>query len=247
MRLNISDLYDRWKSLIEYMNSKGGVFVMDGCLDQNIIRYFMPAAYPAEKIIEFYDELFKIFIDADTCIIHLYRPDVSASYYSAFKVRGEKWEQIITGGNKNFDFARISGYQELALNITSRYPGEKLLTDTSGGDWKSNIKEICGFLGLKYYERKYLSTINTEKYTGYYSCNDNGKTEGVNIISEAGELFCSPDWFTHIRMNATNKDEFELSAFPMVFKYSFDGNGAHITVSGNYDWGIAGKTLKRVR
>lgn len=62
MKLNIEDTYFRWEKLIKEMQIKGGIYVMEGCLYQNIIRYFIPGAYPTEKIIEYYDKLMKILI-----------------------------------------------------------------------------------------------------------------------------------------------------------------------------------------
>ena len=247
MKLNIADIYERWRSLIKYMRSKSGIFVMDGCFDQNIIRYFVPGNYPIGKIIEFYDGLFEILKPANLHLIHLYRPNVEMSFKKAFKVRGKRWEHIITDGNKNYDFSNISEYQTLAFKITEKYSGNKLCIDTSGDDWEVYLMEICRFLGLNYYNRKYLNIPQAEKYTGYFEYKDDYTTESVKIICEDGKLFCSPDWFTHIKINAICEDEFELSAFPMVFKYSFTDEAVYITVSGNYDWGIVGKTLKRIK
>jgi len=246
IKLNIADIYTRWKTLIEYIKSKNNILVMDGCFDQNIIRYFYPGNYPNEKIIEFYDGLLEILQSANLHLIHLYTPDVAANYKKAFKVRGKKWEHIITDGKKDYDFADMIKYQELALKITGRYSGNKLCIDTSGDDWETYMKEICRFLDLQYYDKQYLFVANPEKYTGYFEYKDDKITESVNIICEDGELFCNPDWFTHIKMNEIGENKFELSAFPMIFEYQFIDNDVYITVSGNYDWGIVGKTLKRI-
>ena len=220
---------------------------MDGCFDQNIIRYFIPGAYPNEKIIEFYDEYMAILKPANFYLIHLYRPDVPASFKKAFKVRGKQWEHIITDGQDDFDFGCVADYQTLSLKIVDRYNGTKLCIDTSDDKWETYMKEICKFLGLDYYKRQYLPISRAERYTGYFEYKDEQTTESINIICENDELFCSPDWFTHIKMNAVGENEFELSAFPMTFKYSFVGDDVYITVSGNYDWGIVGKTLKHIK
>ncbi len=80
MAANIEDTYDRWESLIDEMTRKGGIYVMEGCLFQNIVRYFIPGGYPEVKIRAYYDRLFEILAPANPHIIHLYRPDVPASF-----------------------------------------------------------------------------------------------------------------------------------------------------------------------
>ena len=247
MKLNIADIYARWKTLTEYIKSKNKILVMDGCFDQNIIRYFYPGNYPNEKIVRFYDGLLELLQSANLHLIHLYSPDVAANYKKAFKVRGKKWEHIITDGNKDYDFADMTKYQELALKITGRYSGNKLCIDTSGDDWENYMKKICRFLDLQYYDRQYLFVADPGKYIGYFEYKDDKSTESVDIIYESGELFCSPDWFTHIKMNAISENKFELSAFPMILEYQFVDNDVYITVGGNYDWGIVGKKLKRIK
>jgi hypothetical protein len=106
MELNIDDTYARWEKLIKEMQANGGVYVMEGCLYTNIIRYFFnfPGKYPVNKIYEYYDKLMKILEPANPHIIHLYRHDVPENYLKAFKVRGNRWENIITGGIDNYDF-----------------------------------------------------------------------------------------------------------------------------------------------
>jgi thymidylate kinase len=245
MKLNIADNYSRWKILIESVKSKDSILVMDGCFDQNVTRYFAPGGYPTEKIIEYYDGLLEILKPANFHLIQLYRPDVIASYRKAFKVRGKRWENLITNGKEDADFTLREDFQTLALNIVGRYSGNKMCIDTSDEDWETYLKEICKFLGLRYFGRQYLSVPNLERYVGYFEYKAEKDTENVKIIYEDGELFCSPDWFTHIKMNAIDENKFELSAFPMIFKYKFSDTDAYLTVSGNYDWGIVGKTLKR--
>ena len=94
MELNIADTYARWETLIKEMQTKGGVYVMEGCLYTNIIRYFFDGNYPENKIIEYYDKLMEILKPANPHVIHLYRPDVPENYKRAFKVRGERFQDL---------------------------------------------------------------------------------------------------------------------------------------------------------
>ena len=246
MRSNVLDTYARWQLLVEDMLSKGGIFVMEGCLYQNIIRYFIPGAYPVEKITEYYDELVKILMPVNPHIIHLHRPDVAKSFEKAFAVRGKKWEHIITDGKSEYEFSDEAAYQAIARSIFDRFSGKKLSIDTSDDNWGEYRKEICNFLNIRYYERRFSSVQNPEMYAGHFECANGERIESINIICENGELFLSPSWFTHIKLNAIVEHYFEASAFPIYFTYSFADNEAYIKVSGNYDWSIVGKTLKRI-
>ena len=241
MELNIADTYSRWEHLINDMRTKGGVYVMEGCLYQNIIRYFLPGNYPKESIIKYYGKLMKILEPANPHIIHLYRPNVAASFKKAFRVRGEKWERIITEGKVDFDFADESVYQTLVREIFAMYKGKKLAIDTSQDDWITYYKDICAFLDINYYDRQYLAVSEPEIYVGDFMCGEHN----ITIICENKILYCSPPWFKHIKMNAISENVFELSAFPLIFNYSFTDDGTYIKVDGNYDWGIEGKTLVR--
>ena len=245
MECNILDTYARWSLLVEDMLSKGGIYVMEGCLYQNIIRYFIPGAYPVEKIKDYYDALMKILMPVNPHIIHLHRPDVVKNFKKAFVVRGKKWENIITGGDNDYDFADESVYQSIAEIIFDAYEGKKLSIDTSDDNWVEYHKEICNFLNIHYHERHFFPVQNPDMYAGNFECRDGESIESLNIICENGDLFLSPSWFTHIKLNAIAEHEFEASAFPINFAYSFVGKEAYIKVSGNYDWGIIGKTLKR--
>ena len=251
MKLNIADTYLRWEKLINEMQAKGGVFVLEGCLYTNINRYFFSEnypqnSYPENKIIEYYDRLMKILEPVNPHIIHLYRPDVQENYYRAFKSRGKDWENIITNGMTDYDFSMQTAYQALARKIFAKYQGNKLAIDTSSDDWTNYYKEICAFLNIDFYERQYLPINNPEIYVGEFNWQEREKNESVTVICENNTLYCSPSWFTHIKMNAVSEHEFELSAFPMVFKYSFSGDVVNLTVRGNYDWGIVGKTLTKI-
>ena len=251
MELNIADTYMRWEALIKEMQAKGGVYVMEGCLYTNINRYFFSDnypddSYPEHKIIEYYDKIMEILKPANPHVVHLYRPDVAENYKRAFKVRGKRWENIITDGLADCDFAVYTAYQALARKIFADYQGKKLAVDTSNdSDWASYYKEICEFLEIDFYDRQYLTVSNPEKYVGTFEYENGEEKESITVIYKDNILYCSPEWFTHIKMNAIGEHEFELSAFPMIFKYSFSSDSINLTVNGNYDWGIVGKTLKR--
>ena len=246
MRANIADTFDRWKKLVGFMHAKGGEFVMEGCLYQNIIRYFIPGGYPKEKIKSYYNELMGILQSTDLHIIHLYRPDVRLSFQQAFQVRGVRWENIITEGKSDFDYADEMAYQTLAQEIFTTYPGKKLSLDTSENLWDEYLNKIANFLGIRYFPKVYIPVTNNKRYTGHFVYEDDMSVKTVDVIEENGKLFLSPSWFTHIQMSQISENEFELAAFPMVFRYELVGDDVYITVTGNYDWGIVGKTLKRV-
>ena len=246
MRANIADTFARWEKLEAYMQAKGGEFIMEGCLYQNIIRYFIPGGYPREKIKRYYEELMEILQPTDLHIIHLYRPDVPRSFHQAFQVRGERWENIITGGKRDFDYADETAYQSLAREIFAAYPGKKLSIDTSENLWDEYLSKVADFLGIRYFPKVYLPVANNGRYTGHFVYEDAIGMKTADVIEENGKLFLSPSWFTHIQMNQVAENEFELSAFPLVFRYEFIGDDVFIAVTGNYDWDIVGKKLKRV-
>jgi len=251
MQKNIEDIYERWEKFIDYILSAGGVHVMEGCLFQNIIRYFFTGNYPKEKIIAYYDELMKVLEKANPHIIFLHHPDVKANLERAFKVRGEKWKKLILDPERvaYFETHKYSGdesiflmwedYQNLSYEIFERFPVKKLKIDTSGEEWESYLKEIAIFLNLKYCKKEIPQIGTLDKYCGTFT---DGFYE-VKVILEDNILYYSPSWFNHIKMIPLGYDVFELLGFPIIFTYSFSQGKKSITVSGNYDWELTGKTL----
>ncbi len=138
-------------------------------------------------------------------------------------------------------------YQTLARGIFTNYRGKKLAIDTTGEAWDAYHKQICDFLGIQHFRREILPVDQPERYVGLFEYSEPGVHVEATIICENGELFLSPDWFTHIRMNHIGSNVFDLQAFPMVFTYDFTDGNAAITITGNYDWDIVGRTLKRTR
>jgi thymidylate kinase len=233
MQLNIADMYERWTSLINKITDLGGVHIMEGCLYENINRYFFKSNYPKNKIISYYDDLMKILEPANLKIIYLYRPDVKANLEKAFKVRGDKWKNIILNpkGTTYFDtleyvgedsiFSMWEDYQNFAHTIFERFEGSKIKIDTSNEQWASYLKRLAEKLDIKYFDKEDLPLPSPDKYCGRFFCEDvNGKLE-VDVICEEGNLYCSPFWFKDKRKS--------------------------INVTGNYDWGIVGKTLQEFK
>ena len=256
MELNIADMFDRWTSLINKIMDIGGVHIMEGCLYENINRYFFRGNYSKEKIIAFYDKLMKILELTNLQIIFLYRPKIKENLEKAFVVRGDRWKNLILNPKSYtyFDtheyvdndsvFSMWEEYQNLANSIFERYQGSKIKIDTSEEQWHSYLGSLAEYLNIKHFDKDDLPLTSIEKYCGRYFFEDaNGKHE-IDVISENGNLYCSPFWFKHILMNSSGNDEFELLGFPMKFSYVFKDKKKFIRVTGNYDWDIVGNTLE---
>ena len=47
MAQNIADMYERWTRLVDEIDKSSRVYIMEGCLYQNIVRYFFPQIFIA--------------------------------------------------------------------------------------------------------------------------------------------------------------------------------------------------------
>ena len=72
MRKNIEDLFNRWETFVFAIQKEGGTHIMEGCLYQNIIRYFFIGGYPNHLVLEFYDQLMQLLTPVNPHILFLY-------------------------------------------------------------------------------------------------------------------------------------------------------------------------------
>lgn len=256
MQQNIADIYHRWRTLLAEITGIGGTHLMEGCLFENIMRYFFKSHYTKDKIIAYYDELIKILEPANSTIIFLYRPDVEANLRKAFEVRGDPWKNLILNpegdlylekhgyvGEESI-YSMWEDYQNLAHVVFERYQGNKIKIDTSGEEWDSYLQRMAAFLNIKYFDRETFSLVSPNKYCGrFFFQYTDGTPEVIEVTCENDTLFCRFSWFKTIKMIPSGNDVFELSSFPINFSYHYKDGQKFIDVSGNYGWEIIGKTL----
>jgi hypothetical protein len=260
MKVNIEDVFQRWSKLIKKIKMQGGLHLMEGCLYQSIIRYFFSSPLSRQEIIDYYLELMKLLAPVNPHIIFLYRPNVKESFEKAFKIRGDRWKNIILDSKDDPYFkthayvgdesvyGMEADYQGLAHHIFNLYEGPKIDIDTSKELWDDYLKAISDFLALDYHPIKTKTVSNLSKYCGKYAFkNDNNEPQSIDVIQEDNHLYARFSWFKYVKMNLNDNDMFELAAFPIYFKYRFDDSDTYIEVSGNYGWDIIGKTLIKVK
>lgn len=255
MEKNIRDMYERWTRLADEIEQSGLVYVMEGCLYQNIVRYFFDANYPLELITEYYDCVMQIIDRLNPTIIFVYRSDVKASFEEAFKVRGERWQRLIMDPNDPYfrtheytgeesTFAMYEEQQRIANMMFERYQGNKIKLCTSDGQLNKNIQALTEFMGLGYFPPKTPPPlVNPAQYCGRFVLDIDGRENGVTFKAVDGNLYCQLSWWSNMTMIPLGNDEFEAMSFPIKFVFHLDGEKRSVDVKGVYGWGITGKTL----
>ena len=257
MTLNIEDMFERWSRFLDNISAIGGIHVMEGCLYQNIIRYFFSGGYSKEKVIIYYNKLMEILDRVDTRIIFLYSKDVRATLEKAFEVRGENWKQLILdpGDDEYFQihgydgdcsvFAMWEDYRNLSDKVFSRYNGSKLKVevDKTIRQWDVHMRKIAEFLDLKYFEREETELRDKSRYCGRLY-NSEGKKLSLSVSCVNDQLFFNTSWFKYIKMVSIGQDQFELSAFPTILSYRFESGIKRVEISGNYGWDINGENFE---
>lgn len=259
MDKNILHMYNLWESLVDKIEKSDKIYLMEGCLYQNIIRYFFPCNYPIEKITQFYDSIMKIIEKLNPTIVFLYRSDMRESFEKAFKVRGERWKNIILNKDNNglyFTKHKYEGddsiyamevnYQEIANEMFKRYQGNKIKIDTADELWENHMENITQFLGLEYnHEETMEIEYPLDKYCGKYSIRVN-EYDHVLVIksdSENENLYCQTSWWENMKLIPLGNNEFQMLSFPIKLSFQFHNDKKAMHVTGVYDWSIMGETM----
>lgn len=258
MDQNVEEMYSRWSKLADEIAASDKVYVMEGCLYQNIIRYFFDCHYPIEKITLFYDRVMDVLAKLNPTIVFLYRSDVKASFQKAFKIRGDRWKNIILDqddvgyfskheytGEESI-YAMWESYQEVSNAMFERYQGNKIKLLTSDGEWDKHIRNLTEYLGLDYIPATIHSIENPEQYCGRYTVEFDGKESWLEIKLVDGELLGQVYFWSNLKLIPLGNHEFEVQSFPAEFAFNLDGPKKSVTVKGIYGWRISGKTLWEV-
>jgi hypothetical protein len=258
MDINCDIMVKKWEKLAETILASDSVYVMEGCLYQSIIRYFIDTPYPEEKITAFYDRVMNAIAPTNPVLIFLRPQDVRGALKNVFPIRGDWWRDLILNceGDGYFKRHPFEGeesvykmwehYQALSDIQFACYNGWKIKIDTTSGDWISHLKAIMELIELPYIdETSSWIPESLDNYIGEYSITLRGQTHNIQIFHETGQLYCRAFW-PYMKLIPKEKEVFEIASFPIEFHFKQLDKKMVIQVSGNYDWDIVGHTLIKV-
>jgi hypothetical protein len=258
MERNIQDMFQRWDRLVRRILRAKSVYVMEGVLFDNIIRYFFVANTPAARILRYYEELGRHIQPANPVVVFLDRSDPRATLEANYPLRGSWWKNVILSSS---DYRYIADrgmegeegvyrmYQEYAsLSNASfqRMACKKIRIDTQAGEWEIYRQRITRFLGLDYIDLPEKIVENPEQYCGVYTELTGDQRETIEINYDGKSLYCKAFW-PYMKLIPLGRSRFEFASFPvnLAFIRGESGNIVKVKASGNYDWDITGKTLYR--
>lgn len=256
MRRNMDDYYRRWENFLQDLDRDPAIHVMEGCVFQNIIRYFFPNASPDSLIDEFYQKLFALLQTRPVSLVFLHCPDVEATLQAAFAQRGDGWKRLILdpAGDSYFDthpytgddsiFAMWAAYQRRAAGVFTdcTLPKLELTVHSGDGRWEQRMASLSAFLGLTYFPPAVYIPEDPGRYCGVLFDSD-GKATGLRLLRDGQTLGLSCSWWRFMTLTARSSTEFELASFPVTLHFAFDRIRTAVRFEGTYDWDLNGKTL----
>ncbi len=258
MDTNCDLMVKRWEALAQAIVASNRVYVMEGCLYQSIIRYFIDAHYPQGKITTYYDRVMAAIAPTNPILVFLRPLDVRRALENVYPIRGDWWRELIMkfdpeGYFKTHPFhGEGSIYemhehcQRLAEIQFDRYDGWKLRLDTTSGNWVDHLRAIMELIELPYIEEKGGWTPDPlDQYTGTYAATIDGRVRSVQVFSESNRLYCKGFW-PYMGLQPREKNLFEMASFPIEFHFREQDGKRVIKVTGTYDWSIVGQTLVKV-
>lgn len=255
MDTNVRDVYRRWARLVREIAASEKVYVMEGCLYQNIVRYFLGVHYPLEKITAFYDRVAEITAQLNPTIVFLYRTGVQSSFEEAFRVRGERWRNLVLDpeGEGYFQRHEYAGdesiyamwehYQRIAGDMFTRYRGHKIKLCTSEGSWDSHLRRLTEYLGLQFRDQQVPPVENPELYCGTYALDLDGQESVLGIKLADGALYCEVGWWSNMKLIPLGEHRFGVQSFPITLTFDIEGDRRGVCVGGSYGWRLTGRTL----
>jgi thymidylate kinase len=256
---NLQDMFQRWERLVGRILTSGRVYIMEGVLYDNILRYFYDSHESVEKIAWYYDELMKRLAPARPVVVHLLRANVQETLESLYPLRGEWWKDIILNMDQNQYckdhglagetgvYAMWQAYQDTAQEMFERWSGKKIAIDTSRGEWESHMESLTQFLGIDYHRVTYPAIAEPEKYCGIYQIRLGEQLHTLAIKFDGTHLYCQAFW-PYMKLLHLEGNRFIFSSFPVRLTFLEDPSGLieGVRVRGNYDWEIMGHTLPRI-
>jgi hypothetical protein len=258
MERNIQDMYQRWDRLVGRILRSKSVYIMEGVLFDNILRYFFVGHTTEERIQHYFTDLLQHLAPVCPVIVFLHRPNVRPALETLYAARGEWWRKLILNP-QGYGYCEDRGlmgedgaytmwqdYEDLSDRVFDRLPGMKIRINTTGSDWETYIRMIDNYLGLEYYPPVPVTIVNPEKYCGRYTVVVGGELHKIEIDYDGTYLFCSA-WWPYMRLQPLGQNRFTFASFPINLKFKYDSSGSAQSVhaSGIYDWEIVGTTLSR--
>jgi len=256
-RENVDRLLSDWRRLVAEIASAGRIYVMEGCLYQNIIRYFYEADYPEERIVDFYTRLFEILEPIDPTLVLLYSPDARLTLESVFEERGEWWRELILDPGecryvKNRQLVGAEGiyemwraYQELAKRIHGTIGRRSLFFDVVAEDRGTFLARTMNALDLAPPDALAPTEGSADemRLIGRY-VDPQDESQTIEVRRDEGGLYCRAFW-QRMPLVRIQDDRYYISSFPIELSFVPVDGRTTVTLSGNYDWELVGKSLVR--
>ena len=256
---NIRDMFQRWERLIRRIVASDRVYIMEGVLYDNILRYFYESHSSLEKIAWYYDELMKRLAPAQPVVVHLCRANVRATLEAMYELRGPWWKNIILNMDQNQYckdhglageegvYAMWQAYQDTAQKMFQRWSGKKIAIDTTAGTWESYMECLTQFLGIDYQPPAQPAVAEPGRYCGRYELRLEDQLHTLDIKFDGASLYCQSFW-TYMKLLPLGDNQFTILSFPvrLTFLENPTGSVEAVRVRGPYDWEIMGKTLLKV-
>ena len=259
LETNIQDMFQRWERLVSRILHSGRVYILEGVLYENILRYFYSSHCPLERITGYYDELMQRLAPARPAVVHLYRPDIRATLEAMYQVRGLWWQNLILHGDQD-QYCRDRGltgeegvyamwqaYQDTAEMMFQRWQGDKIEIDTTAGEWEGYMERLTQLIGLEYHPPEMVAISDPGRYCGRYEIKLGAQVHTLDIKFDGASLYCQSFW-SYMRLLPLGGNRFVFSSFPieLAFLENRAGDVKAVRVRGPYDWEIMGKTLPMI-
>jgi len=257
MNSNIQEMLNRWHLFVERVLASGEIFIIEGCFIHAIDRYFAQSACNIEQTLQYFSKVSDILLKVDTLFVYLRSQNVRKTLGHVFPIRGDWWKELILvpSEEKFFDITELQNedsvynswelFQEISDKVYDIYHGDKIRIDVSVGTWTENPKKVLGFMGLPYIDCPNISINDPERFCGKYISNDSEHQIEIMFDKNMNNLFAKGFW-PYMKLIPIAENAFQMESFPITLTFLTNVDNNILFISGEYDWDIVGKTLKKI-
>jgi len=219
------------EKFVESIKDDDYIYIIEAWFLSNTLSNFVQRDQDLKVIESFYDQYFSVILRLNPVTIYFYQNDLDAGQRETWRRRGEIWKKAAIKTKETFYFCRkrnlygeeayltyLKAVRDIAKNIHSKSPFQKLQIESSAHDWDDYHMQIANFLEIELFEEKWFEN-SFDKYCGCYK----GKKMMLKIHTDHNYLYID-EYYPDQKMIPLSEDEFEIEGYGAVIKFITDHN-----------------------
>jgi len=244
----MAEMRENWVAFVDQIESGDEVRVVEACFFNNFLETLLAHNIEKAQIIQYAAELQALIQPLKPTLVYLVQEDVEDALERNFNHRGTDFRYYVIELATSTPLAKVrgwEGYQGMLLfwqefvvltdELFQQFPGRKIKTDNTAGNWDAYNRQVLGYLGLPLIAEQNILSTEALNLIGLYKDRKTGKEFPVCL--ESGEL--TINIFLNVRSRLVRRSQNTFVAEGWPFEISFETDG----LSGAQKMKIGGRNV----